>query len=247
MMRTPIGSIALLSVVAWVGGCAHQESPANGPNGPGDMPLPALDGGDAAVVSTLPPRTGPSEGQELSTVSNGRPLADTINDVPPVGATDLTDAQILEVAHVVNRGDIEQSELAASKGRDDEVKAFARAMARDRTASDSEATALARAVGLSAAKSGTSMSLADQTRDVASTLSEQEGVELDRSYLDSQIKQHRAVLDMLQQKLLPDAKNAGLKTYLAEVQARVARDLQQAQTLRGALDLRSSTSATRGM
>ncbi len=180
-------------------------------------------------------------------MSNGRPLADTINDVSPVGATDLTDAQILEVAHVVNRGDIEQSELAASKGRDDEVKAFARAMARDRAASDSEATALARAVGLSAAKSGTSMSLADQTRDVASALSEQEGVELDRSYLDSQIKEHRAVLDMLQQKLLPDAKNAGLKTYLAEVQARVARDLQQAQTLRGALDLRSSTSASRGM
>ncbi len=233
-----------------LGGCAHQESPANGP---GDMPVPAVDAGDAAVVSSLPPRTGPAQGpvEDLTTmtVSNGLPLADTdtANDVPSSAATDLTDAQILEVTHVVNRSVIEQSKLAESRGRDAQLKKLAATIVRERAQSDIEATALAKAVGLSPAQSATSASLEGQAKGTATALKEQEGVDFDRSYLDAQIREHRSLLDTLEQKLLPNAKNADLKAYLVGVQATLATDLQQAQTLLGKLDVKARTSAIGGM
>lgn len=50
------------------------------------------------------------------------------------------------------------------------------------------------------------------------------------------VKEHQAVLDMLDQKLIPGATNSDLKCYLGEVRAKVvmhlqhARDLQQTMT-----------------
>jgi putative membrane protein len=241
----------LLPALAWaLGGCAHQEPPANGP---GDMPVPTLDGGDAAAVSTLPAPPGliPAAAGDIATmtVSNGLPLADTdtANDVPSSAAIDLTDAQILEVAHVVNRAEIEQSELAVSRGRDAQVKKLAAALVREHAESDSEVTALARTVGLLPARSPTSASLEGQTRDVVTGLRGHLGADFDRTYLKAQIKEQQSLLDTLAEKLLPNARNADLRAYLKALQAGVAAHSQQAQAVQVELDVRLRTSATRGM
>lgn len=67
--------IVLPSMVALaLGGCAHQEPPANGPGGPGDMPMPPSmgDGGDAAAVSLLPENTGATSEQGTTPTSAKR-------------------------------------------------------------------------------------------------------------------------------------------------------------------------------
>jgi putative membrane protein len=248
MIKTATRSMALLVVVAWSsGGCAHQEPPANRP---GDMPVSATDGGDAAAVSVspAPPRaTAGSADITTMTVSNGLPLADTdtANDVPSSAALDLTDAQILEVAHVMNRGEIEQAALVASRGRDVQVKKLAAALVREHAESDEEAMALAMVVGLLPARSPTSVSLEGQAKDVVAALKDREGVEFDHRYLDAQIKEHESVLDTLVKTLVPNAKNAELKAYLRNLQAKVSVRLQQAQTLQSEVNLGSRTSATR--
>ena len=233
-----------------IGGCAHQKPPAGGP---ADMPAAAIDGADAATLLALPPRTRPARDMAgdlaTATVSNGRALpdSDTENDVPSSAATDLSDAQILEVVHVVNRGEIEESQLAASKGRDAQIKRLAALVVRQQAESESEAAALAGAVGIRPARSATSLSLEERERAVVSALEAQDGVDFDRAYLRGQITERQAVLDVLEQKLLPGARNVDLKAYLSEVQARVATDLQQAHALLGEIDFKSRTSAIGGM
>jgi putative membrane protein len=253
-MNNTIRSIALHAAVALVvGGCAHQESPANGP---GDLPLvPIGDAGDAAAVTAMPPQgprapTPAAEPTTTLTVSNGRPLADndTANDVPTNAAMDLSDAQILEVTRVASRGEIEQDELAQSKGRDAQVKKLAAMMIKEHAEADSNGIALAKAVGLTPASSATSMTLEADTRSATSALKTEAGADFDRRYVDAQVKEHRAVLEALEDKLLPNARNADLKAYLMDLQAKVATQLQRSQALQGELDVKArAASAVSGM
>jgi hypothetical protein len=71
-MRHPIRSIAVSSVaVLALAGCAHQDAPVNGPNGPGDLPaVPIGDGGDAAAFSIS--AQGTSVGSEPSVAPSPR-------------------------------------------------------------------------------------------------------------------------------------------------------------------------------
>jgi len=45
------------------------------------------------------------------------------------------------------------------------------------------------------------------------------------------VKEHQAVLDMIDQKLLPNAQDAEVKMFLTEVRGKVAMHLQHAQAL----------------
>ncbi len=246
-MRPAIQSIALRVAFAWaLGGCAHQEPPANGPNGPGDMPLPLVgDGGDAAALTMVPPPGAqapvPVVDPATLTVSNGLPTAgiDPANDVPSNAATDLGDAQILEATQVANRDEIEQAELARAKGRDAQVKELAAVMIKELSEAASNGAALAKAVGLMPASSATSIALEEDTRNATRVLKVETGAGFDRRYADAQVKEQKAVLEALESKLLPGAKNAHLKAYLTEVQVAVAARLERAQALQRELDVKA--------
>jgi putative membrane protein len=246
-MRPAIRSIALrVAFASAVVGCAHQEPPANGPNGPGDMPLPLIgDGGDAAALTAVPPSGAqalvPVVDPATLTVSNGLPTAaiDPANDVPSNAATDLGDAQILEATQVANRDEIEQAELAQAKGRDAQVKALAAIMIKELSEATSNGVALAKAVGLMPASSATSMALEEDTRNATSVLKVETGAGFDRRYADAQVKEQRAVLEALEEKLLPNAKNPHLKAYLTEVQVAAAARLERAQSLQRQLDVKA--------
>ena len=184
------------------------------------------------------------------TASNGRPTADIDNadDVPSNAAMDLSDAQILEVTHAANRGEIEQDRLAQAKGRDAEVKKVAARMIEEHAEADDSGVALAKAVGLMPASSATSLALEADCRNATNALKTETGADFDRRYAEAQVKERRALLEVLEDKLLPSAKNANLKAYLAQVQGKVAAQLQRAQALQGELDAKArAASAVSGI
>ena len=61
------------------------------------------------------------------------------------------------------------------------------------------------------------------------------GTNFDASYVDTQVKEHQTVLDLLDQKLIPAAKSADVKAYLADVRPKIALHLQHARDLQKAM------------
>jgi putative membrane protein len=151
--------------------------------------------------------------------------------VPADGPIPLSDAQILQVVHTANLGEIEQAKLAQSKAKDAGVKKLAAMMLKDHTDADGKAIALAKGESLDLAPSSTNTSLESDAGSATSTLKSQSGVDFDKGYVDTQVKEHQAVLDMIDQKLIPNAKSAGVKAFLAKVRPTIAMHLQHAKDL----------------
>ena len=107
---------------------------------------------------------------------------------------------------------------------------------------------VAKAVGLMPASSATSMAFEEDTRKATKALNVETGAGFDRRYLDAQVKEQRAVLEALEDKLLPNANNADLKAYLTEVQVKAAARLRRTQALQRELDVKArAASVASGM
>jgi putative membrane protein len=220
-------------------GCGGSDQPAKSAD---DQAPPAASG----VAMTQPP-SGPAEppvaagagttGREgdpnqsppaaLSAGNGPAPNADAIGT--------LTDEQIIEVTHTANRGEIEQAKLAQTKAKDGRVKKFAAMMLKDHTDADVKGMKLAKMDSLIPAESPTSDSLKNDAEGNTASLKTETGADFDKAYVDVQVKEHQAVLDMIDEKLSPNAKNADLKAYLADVHTAVATHLQHAKDLQSAM------------
>ena len=61
------------------------------------------------------------------------------------------------------------------------------------------------------------------------------GTAFDRAYVDREVAYHQAVLDALDQLLIPKAKNPDLRKLLSDVRPAVAAHLEHAKQLRSRL------------
>jgi putative membrane protein len=186
----------------------------------GDQPAKSPDNASTNEANSGVPAGAPEVGIALD--ASAAPA-----DVP----TPLSDAQILQVVHTANLGEIEQAKLAQSKAKDVRVKKLAAMMLKDHTDADGKAMALAKGESLNLAPSSTNTSLESDAGSATSTLKSQNGADFDKGYVDTQVKEHQAVLDMIDQKLIPNAKSAGVKAFLAEVRPKIAMHLRHAQDL----------------
>ncbi len=185
----------------------------------------ASDMGNSAITSNNMADAGGTP----TGATGGGETTPTSTDTAP--AVTLTDAQILEIAHVANLGEIEQAKLAQTKAKDARVKGLAAMMIKDHKDADTKGTALAKKASLKPDASPTSSSLESDAKSTMDSLKSQTGADFDKSYVDAQIKEHQAVLDTIDQKLLPSAKNADVKAFLAEVRPKIAMHLQHSQDL----------------
>ena len=219
----------LLSLAVVLGACGHAQS-AKSPDSistpVGNAAAAPTPADPAAAISNAPVSATPTE---TPTVGS-RMVADNTAGAPEAQPT-LTDNQILGFTHAANVGEIEQGRLAQTKAKDSKVKAFAAMMVKDHTDADNKGKALAKKANLKPEASPTTESLKTGAEAATLTLKSEMGADFDRSYVDTQVKEHQEVLDTLDQKLIPSATNADLKTYLADVRAAVAMHLQHAEDL----------------
>jgi putative membrane protein len=211
-------------------GC-RGDQPANAPDNP------------APVASSQATTTGPaaasdtgSSGPDAGMSNNApAPTATPPASAPADAPTALSDEQILQITHTANQGEIEQAKLAESKSKDGRVKKLAAMMLKDHGAADAKGMAVAKKANLTPAPSPTSSSLESDAKSATTSLASQTGADFDKGYVDTQVKEHQAVLDMIDQKLLPNAKSAEVKAFLTEVRPKIAMHLQHAQDLQTAL------------
>lgn len=173
--------------------------------------------------------------------SSDEPAADEATSVP-VATTDaapqaapLSDPQIAHVAVTANTIDIETAKLVEPRTENTEVRAFAETMIRDHTAVNEKAAALAQRLGVTPEENDVSRSLDADAASARSQLESLQGDAFDRAYIDREVAYHQAVLDALDQTLIPSSSNQELRALLQEVRPAIAAHLEHARSLQASL------------
>jgi putative membrane protein len=240
---TALFAPALLA--ALLAGCADDASapPPNTAATPPPAPTSVATTGDlpgSGIESTTNGQPLSSEAAAASPTARAPVAPATRTASAPTEAQPLDDAQILEVIHVANAGEIEQAKLAKSHAQSQRVKNFAAMMLKDHTGADDKELALQRRVKISPAESVASTQLASAGRAATQTLEAQSASAFDVSYAQTQVAEHQKVLDTLDQSLLPAAQSSDVKTFLTDVRRTVAAHLQRAKDLQASLQQTSS-------
>lgn len=152
------------------------------------------------------------------------------------GAADLpSDAQIAAIVVTANQVDIDAGKLAVSKSTSPRVKEFAQTMVTDHTGVNKAATDLVTKLHVTPEPNATSASLKKGGDDNLAKLRKLSGAAFDRAYIEQEIAYHQAVLDAVDQTLIPGAKNAELKALLVKVRPAFVAHLEHAKQLQSAL------------
>ena len=147
----------------------------------------------------------------------------------------LTDPQIVAIVATANQVDIDAGKLAESKASAKEVKDFARLMVTDHTGVNKTAKDLAAKLKVTPESNATSKSLQQGGDKNLATLKGLNGAEFDRAYVEHEVAYHQAVLDAVDQSLIPGAKNEELKALLVKVRPAFVAHLEHAKQLQSSL------------
>lgn len=141
-----------------------------------------------------------------------------------------------EIAHIVvtaNTIDITAGKMAESKSKNAEIKKFAKLMVTDHTGVNKQATDLAKKLKVTPKDNATSMSLMQGAEENLAKLKTLKGKDFDKEYIDHEVAYHQAVLDTIDQTLIPNAQNAELKGLIEKVRPAIAAHLEHAKMVQG--------------
>jgi putative membrane protein len=174
---------------------------------------------------------------EANSASSG--ASDAQGGASTSSSSKLDDAQIAAITDAANSAEVEQGRLAQSKASDPRVRSFAAMMVEHH----GEARRDQQALSVSKQDSADSERLSKEADTALSSLQQKSGTEFDRAYIQLQCEEHRKVLNDLDQKLLPSAKDPALRSYLEKLKPKVQDHLAQAERLQKELGSSSSQSS----
>jgi putative membrane protein len=148
----------------------------------------------------------------------------------------LTDPQIAAIVVAANQVDIDAGNLALEKTKNEDVKKFAQQMVTDHTAVNKAAVDLVTKLKVTPEESDASKGLVAGGADNRAKLEKLDGAEFDKAYVDNEVAYHKAVIDTLDQKLIPSASNAELKSTLVNVKPAFDEHLKHAEMLQSQLN-----------
>jgi putative membrane protein len=146
-----------------------------------------------------------------------------------------TDPQIAAIVVTANQVDIDAGNLAKSKAQSKEVREFAERMVTDHSGVNKSATELVTRLRVTPEPNDTSRSLSQGGEDNIAALKKLHGSAFDKAYVDHEVTYHQAVLDAVDDTLIPSAKNAELKALLVKVRPAFVAHLEHAKHLQSSL------------
>lgn len=147
-----------------------------------------------------------------------------------------SDPQIVGIVQAANQIDIDTAKLALTKTKNPQVKEFANQMISDHTALEKSVSDLAKKLGVTPEQSETSKQLKQQAAEEMKKLRSLHGAGFDKEYAPREVAFHQAVIDAASKTLIPDAKNAELKSALEGAAPLLQGHLQHAQQLQQSLE-----------
>jgi len=195
----------------------------------------ADESGPGATTQTM----GGAESSSPSNPSDPRESADSMQSASEANSGALDDSQIAAITDAANSAELTQGQLAKSKASDARVRSFATMMVDHH----GEAKRDQQALGVEKRDNTESQRLSAEANAALQSLQQKSGAEFDRAYIQLQCEEHRKVLDTIEQKLLPAAKDPGLKAYLQQLKPRVEAHLAEAERLQKDLGSANSKSS----
>jgi putative membrane protein len=184
---------------------------------------------------TLPPSESvtPNNGATWSTGTAGS--TPTMETGTPAEVP-LTDEQILNILHLANAGEIEQGKLAAQKATHAKVKQFAAMMVKDHGDVETKGKDIATKNKLATGVTSTAaMTLENDAKQFTQSMQSMTGADFDRAYMETQVKEHQAVLDLIDKKLLPNVNQPDVKGLIQAVRPKIEAHLKQAKDIQATL------------
>jgi putative membrane protein len=198
---------------------------------------PIMPSAEPPTDQTLNADAGTAQAPSGSDTAAAAPEAST---PPAAKAESLNDAQIAAITDAANTAEIEQAKVAQLKSKDAGVKAFAAMMIVHHGQAKQKQTKLK----LKPEESGISTALNADAGATLNALKTDSGKNFDETYIRSQISAHQKVLDTINDKLLPNVKDASLKAYLDEIKPKVEDHLKRAKQLQESLDSKGTSTTT---
>lgn len=212
---------------------------------------PAVDPSTQTTSTPPPAMTTPSPDSKPA-MNDAKPVDSAMGggtgagaDTTPAKLSDkpLSDAEIVMITSTANNGEIDMAKLAKAQGTSPDVKSFAAMMITQHTDMEAKGKALAAKAKITPADNDASTALKSDVASTITSLKNQKGKDFDKAYMESQVKAHRDVLNMFDNKLLPSAQNSDLKSLLTAGRAHVAAHLAKAEEIQTKLDAAGSGGA----
>ena len=146
-----------------------------------------------------------------------------------------SDPQIVGIVQTANRIDVDAAHIALRKSTNPQVKDFAKEMISDHTNMEKSVSDLATKLGAKEETSDTAKQLKQGAAEETKKLATLKGKAFDREYISHEVAYHQAVIDAVSKTLIPNAKNAELKSALEGAAPMFQGHLQHAQELEKSL------------
>ncbi|XXY17835.1 DUF4142 domain-containing protein [Sorangium sp. So ce216] len=195
---------------------------ASGATPPPTQPAPvAL---PPATDTMTPPASQPGTDAQTEATTSTTPSA------PPEAP--LTDEQIVAVLDAANKKEIDEAQVAQTKAKHKDVKAYARVITQHHTEAKAKQAKLVKKLGITAADSDKSKQLTTETQQAVDQLKGLQGADFDQQFVAIMIQDHQKTLDLLDKRILQDAKNAELKTLIEkDLRPTIEKHLKDAEAL----------------
>jgi len=147
----------------------------------------------------------------------------------------LTDPEIASVAVTANQIDIDNAALVKEKSKNQDVLKFAETMANDHKAVIDQAVALVKKLSVTPKDNAVSKKMQSDAENTRKTVGTKSGKEFDKAYIDNEVVYHKAVIDAVQNVLIPQAQNSELKQLLQNIMPALKTHLEHAQMVQKTL------------
>lgn len=156
-------------------------------------------------------------------------IAVFISGISSGQTTKLTDPEIASVAVTANQIDINYAKLAKEKSKNADILKFAATMMTDHQSVIDQAVALVKKLGVTPKDNDLSKKLNTGAETTLKMLRSKSGSAFDRAYIDNEVTYHKAVIETVQNTLIPQSQNAELKELLTKVLPILKTHLEHAE------------------
>jgi putative membrane protein len=182
------------------------------------------------VPATHPVPIAPEATPGLST--SGAPPASAATTSPTAATAEpLDDAQIVEILETQDAIALKQGREATQKARSEGVRQFAQGLVRDARATDEKLAAILRKNPVSPRSSRAANDLRSRNDAITSNLKSSDRSDFDRVFVDAAVAEQAKALDLLENTLIPAARDAELRKLLESMRTKVALHLSDAEVL----------------
>lgn len=143
----------------------------------------------------------------------------------------LNDEQVSKILTTVNDGEIVLANHVLSETKNPEIKKFAQHMVNDHQMNNSTARDIIAKEKIAPMESPKNAEIKMKADESQAKLMSMTGKELDKAYIADQVKTHKAVLDDLNNKLIPTTQDSMLKSHLEKTAKKVQEHLNLAKEI----------------